>query len=179
MKYKQIIFMIIVSSLTLILFGSISSVNARENPPLSQSHIERIKYNCVQAQSTLSRLHDSDTLLRVDRGRVYEYILSKLMAPFNGRVTSNRLDSVTMVTTTKEYERELNKFRESYISYERSINSSMNINCIENPSEFYYAVDDARTKRQIVHSHTLNLESMIKSYSSLFESLYSSVKAQE
>src|SRR5690606_37718300 len=74
---------------------------------LSPSEIQLIKTNCVTIKNSLNQLHVSDTLLRVNRGQVYEAMATKLMDAFNDRLGSNRLDNRAMTTVTSRYRTEL------------------------------------------------------------------------
>lgn len=178
MLRRRIILVAICAIVTLGAGGVFSSVHAESEVPMSQEHVDRIRANCIDAQSSLSRLHASDALLRVNRGQIYESILTKLMAPFNGRATTNRYDSATLITITGDYERELNQFRASYISYEETLSDALTMNCINQPVVFYDTVSDARAKREIVHSHTKKLETMITSYQGSFETLAKTIESK-
>ena len=170
------ILLAICAVLTLSVTGFFVSVQAESQVPMSQSHVERIRSNCIDAQSSLSRLHASDALLRVNRGQLYESILTKLMEPFNRRATASQLDGAELLTIATDYERELGQFRASYINYEESLSSALNMKCVDQPVVFYDNVADARAKREIVHVHTKNLETMITSYQASFETLAKTVK---
>ncbi|MEO5950582.1 MAG: hypothetical protein ABIQ04_03995 [Candidatus Saccharimonadales bacterium] len=176
MQTRRFILFTICSVMTLSLAGLFSSVHAESTTPMDSAHVERIRANCIDAQSSLSRIHASDALLRVNRGQLYESILTRLMAPFNARVSLNRLDGVALVTTAADYERELDQFRASYISYEESLSALLTMNCANQPVAFYDGVADARAKRDIVHNHTINLESMIKAYQASFETLAKTIE---
>jgi hypothetical protein len=163
-------------SISLLLLGVItisgiiwqSSVRA-QNIPMTEAHIERIRDNCIDAQSTLRQLHASDALLRVNRGQLYESISTKLMAPLNSRITLNRLDGVNLVSIATTYESQLNYFRQSYKQYEEAMSQTLKINCMNQPVVFYDSVADTRAKRKKVHDSTLALHNTIREYKSSFE----------
>lgn len=136
-----------------------------------EEHIARIRSNCVEAQSTLNRLHTSDALLRVNRGQLYELISTKLMAPFNSRVALNRLDGTELTAAAVNYERELIAFRANYKLYEESMSRALKINCVNQPVAFYDNVGDARSKRKAVHASTVKLNDLIEKYRDQFEAL--------
>lgn len=137
---------------------------ADDAPPMTEAHIERIRNHCVEAQSTLSQLHASDALLRVNRGQLYESLSVKLMAPFNSRVSLNRMDGTNLVTTATDYEKQLVDFREKYQAYEESMSKTLRMNCKNEPVSFYDSVADTREKRKAVHASTLTLHKTIKQY---------------
>ena len=167
-------FLTLAAVLSLTLAGAFfwhSSVRAQDGQLMTEEHITRIKSNCVEAQSSLNQLHTSDALLRVNQGRQYELISTKLMAPFNSRVAINKLDGTDLVSITSNYERELAAFRTNYKSYEEATSKALQINCINQPVAFYDYVGDARAKRKIVHGNIVKLNNMIDDYKDKFEVL--------
>jgi hypothetical protein len=145
------------------------AAKADSSAPMTEAHIARIRNNCVEAQSTLYQLHASDAVLRVNRGQLYESISTKLMAPFNSRVTLKQLDGVNLVTIATNYDRQLSDFRSKYQQYEEAMTTALNVNCKNQPVAFYDAVTDARNKRQLVHDSTAVLQKTIQDYKNEFE----------
>jgi hypothetical protein len=139
-----------------------------ESAPMTEAHIERIRANCVDAQSTLSQLHASDALLRVNRGQLYESISTKLMAPMNSRIALNRLDGTTLISLAARYESQLTEFRSDYRLYEEAMSRTLKINCTNQPVAFYDSVGDAREKRKKVHGATSALHGTIREYKNEF-----------
>ena len=148
-----------------------SAVYAQSDGLMTEEHIARIRSNCIEAQSTLSQLHTSDALLRVNRGQLYESISTKLMTPFNSRATLNRFDVTKLSSAAADYERELMAFRANYKSYEEAMSQALKINCTNQPVAFYDNVNDARAKRLVVHENTVNLKNIIQRYKEEFEAL--------
>lgn len=136
--------------------------------PMTEAHIERIRANCIEAQTSLRQLHTSDALLRVDRGRAYETMSTKLMAPFNSRVSLAKADGMNLITITSTYERELNEFRTAYKIYEEALSNVLKLNCTNQPVAFYDAVADARAKRKAVHETTQAIRKSIQGYRAEF-----------
>jgi hypothetical protein len=156
--------------ITATIAGVVWHVSAQaESAPMTEAHIARIRANCVDAQSTLRQLHASDALLRVNRGQLYESISTKLMAPFNSRVSLNRLDGVSLVAVAATYESQLTYFRLSYQQYEEAMSGILKINCTNQPVAFYDSVADARAKRKKVHESTVALHNTIGEYKKEFE----------
>jgi hypothetical protein len=142
---------------------------AQTAPPMTQAHIERIRTNCTAAQSRLTTLHANDGLLRVNRGQVYESISTKLMAPFNSRVSLAKRDSLGLTTITARYEQQLDDFRARYKEYEESLSAVLRISCTNQPVAFFDAVAAARQKRQATYEATQRLQKSIQDYGSEFE----------
>lgn len=150
-----------------------------DQPSLTEAHSARIRANCVAAQSTMTRLHTSDTLLRVNQGRLYEQISTKLMARLNSRIAFNRMKGDMLLATTAAYEREMDKFRTAFQQYESAIMKAIKIDCIERPVDFYYFVGDARTKRQQLHATTVEIAKLAEEYRGDFEEFASSADAED
>lgn len=136
---------------------------------MTEAHIERIKANCIDAQASLTQLHTSDALLRVNRGRMYETIATKLMVPFNSRVTSNQLDGKSLIEIYTTYEKHLAEFRSNYQSYEQSMSETLRINCQNQPVSFYDKVNATSELRKRVHTSVVALHKAINDYKVAFD----------
>ncbi len=146
-----------------------AAVKADDEVPLSDQHKQRIVSNCTSAKASLQQLHRSDASLRVNRGQLYEFISTKLMARLNSRLALNRLDGAELVAAAAQYERTLGDFREAYRLYEKQLTSVLRTDCTKQPEEFYYRVLDARTKRSTVSELVVELGSLTDDYYRAFE----------
>jgi hypothetical protein len=140
-----------------------------QSQPMTEAHIERIRANCVDAQATLTQLHTSDALLRVNRGRLYELIAGKLMVPLNSRIAANQLDGASLVSVYTTYEKSLTEFRSNYQKYEQSMSETLRINCTNQPVSFYDKVSETAQLRKNVHSSVTALHGAINDYKAAFE----------
>lgn len=136
---------------------------------MTDVHIERIRSNCVEAQTTLRQLHASDALLRVNRGQLYESILTKLMTPMNIRIGANQLDNKDLVFIASQYDQQLASFRLKYQQYEEAMSKTLKLNCTNQPVAFYDSVTDTRNKRKLTHESTVLLHKTIQTYKIQFE----------
>jgi len=160
---------VITAFLVSVAFLGQAIVRAQESAPMTEAHIQRIRSNCIDAQSTLTQLHASDALLRVNRGRLYESVSTKLMTPFNSRITLNKYDSTNLVRIATSYEQQLQQFRTDYQQYEEAMSHTLRINCTNQPVAFYDSVADTRSKRQKVHASSLRLATTIQEYKHAFD----------
>lgn len=151
--------------ITAVCGASFSNASA-QNETLSDHQIELIKSNCVTTKNTLNQLHASDGLLRVNRGQIYESMLTKLMDRFNSRLATNNFGNGNLVLSAGNYKYMLDKFRTDYKAYEEQLSMALSINCSTQPSDFYYSVVSAREKRLLVHSDVTNLNNYIDRYKS-------------
>ncbi len=152
-----------------LLTGFVVSQQAYAQTTLSNEQTERIRQNCVTVQTTLNQLHASDALLRVNRGRLYENISTKLMAPLNSRITLKGLGGLKLTATTVEYDRQTDVFRASYIEYEEAMSRALKFKCTDQPVEFYESILAAREKRQRLHEDTQTLTTLLNAYKTEFE----------
>jgi hypothetical protein len=151
------------------LFYGATGVRAANQIPLTGEHKRQIASNCTSAKASLQRLHQSDASLRVNRGQVYEFISTKLMARLNSRLALNRLDSGDLVEITAKYETALNDFRNVYQTYEEQLKSTLRTDCAENPEQFYHQVLDTREKRQAINETVEKLSQYIDEYYAAFD----------
>lgn len=133
---------------------------------LSAEQTGRISANCLSIKGSLNQLHASDALLRVNRGQIYESVGSKLMGNFNARLSNNSLDNKGLVVVANEYQTALTTFRSDYQAYEKQLSVAIKIDCTKDPTGFHTALEDARTKRGLVHADVVHLNEYIHDYRS-------------
>lgn len=146
-----------------------SVARADQNAPMTEAHIAQIRSNCTTAQATLTQLHLSDALMRVNRGQLYESISSRLMVPFNSRIAQYTQRNVNLVSLTSTYDSQLSTFSNNYKQYEEAMSKALKIDCKNQPVAFYDAVADARAKRHTTHDSVVALQKTIKDYATEFE----------
>lgn len=133
---------------------------------LTPDQIARIQANCVSTKGSLSQLHASDALLRVNRGQIYESVGTKLMDSFNSRLSNNGLDNKGLVVVANEYQTALATFRSDYQTYEQQLSATIKIDCIKDPTDFHVSLASARVKRLTVHGDVGKLNQYIDDYRS-------------
>ncbi|MDN5835453.1 MAG: hypothetical protein L0H36_02340 [bacterium] len=146
------------------------SASAKDSSNLSQSQADMIVQNCTQIQATLSSIHSSDALLRVNRGQTYELIASRLMSPMNTRIAANNLDGASLIQLTSDYSDDLSDFRDTYISYERQMAKTIRTNCHKSADSFYQNLVKTRQLRQEVHEYVVDINKGIRDYEKAFDS---------
>lgn len=176
MKYARLALAGFIVTSTLFLFGS--RVFA-ESDHITDAQLVQIQNNCSSIQAALSQVHASDAVTRVNRGQLYESISTNLMAPFNSRVSLNRLDSTTLVSVTNTYQEHLQTFRADYQAYEELLSATMKIKCANEPARFYDKLQQTRKARQKVYKSTQDIAGDIKEYQASFEAFAKSYKGAE
>lgn len=141
-----------------------SITKAKEQTSQSSSHLTKTTSDCTGAVSSLSQLHRSDGLLRVNRGQAYEHVATDLMAHLNSRLVLNRVDATNFIKISSSFEEEVEKFRTSYQQYERTLSSILRMDCANHPQEFYKEVNKARNERANVYQHVKKSNSLMDQY---------------
>jgi hypothetical protein len=163
MKIRVRFVLIAIVAASLLSAFALKTTNAED---LSADQNNRIQANCLSIKSSLSQLHASDALLRVNRGQIYESVGTKLMNSFNSRLSNNSLDNKGLVSVANEYQTALTTFRTDYQQYEQQLSATIKIDCTKEPTAFHNALQDARTKRSKVHDDVLRLNQYIDDYRS-------------
>lgn len=177
---KRLVFLVVAS--LLVVGGTATAVRAQQapaSPPMTDAMVAHIRDVCVQSQASLSRLHASDALLRVNQGQALESISTRLMTPFNSRMALNQLDSGTMASITSGFVDQLDKFRTDYQAYEEVMNRATQMDCVKQPVAFYDAVNEARTKRGVVHERMVAMQKAITDYKAAFEAFSTTFKGNK
>ncbi len=131
---------------------------------LSNAQLALIRTNCVAIHSTLDRIHANDALSRVNLGREYETISTKLMAPMNSRIALNNLDGSDVTKTTADFNNQLEKFRSAYQTYEQTMTRALETECAKNPADLYKTIEHARIDRGNVRATVVELSILIAQY---------------
>lgn len=145
-----------------------AQAQADNTTPLTPDQQQHIKDNCSLIKSTLNQLQVTDALLRVNRGQFYESMSSKLMAPFNTRLSNNSIDNTNFVAITNSYNNTLNSFRTDYQAYEQQLSNTLAVDCTTQPVNFNTALLSSRALRNKVHDDVTNLNQGIANYQNLF-----------
>lgn len=158
--------LLVVGLVATVFLSVVSLTKVEAQTILTDEQLQRIAANCQTIKNSLDQLHATDALLRVNRGQIYESMGTKLMNNFNARLNSNGLDTQGLSVVTNGYQLALGMFRADYQSYERQLSAAIRIDCEKQPSEFHFAIEDARDKRNKVHSDVIRLHQYIDDYRS-------------
>lgn len=143
--------------------------------PLPDDQLSLIRQNCKQAQSILQRLQATDVATRINRGRIYDNLLSKLITPFNSRVTSNNYNAVDLTTAAGDINHKFSDFKTDYSSYEDSFSSLLSKDCEADPQGFYDLLQTTREARGRVATDIADLNIDVSHYTDSFTALRTSI----
>lgn len=163
-KNKHVLFLVL--ALAICSFGS-SAVFA-ENSMLNSAQSSTIIANCTPIKNRLDQLHVNDALLRVNRGQLYETILSKLIVQFNKRAQSNNFDTSELQLTAEKISVQLENFRKDYIIYEQQLDETIKVGCSNGAQSFVNNIELSREYRKRVYEDIKLLNNTIDEYSMNF-----------
>ncbi|MEI7689466.1 MAG: hypothetical protein WCI79_00675 [Candidatus Saccharibacteria bacterium] len=169
--------LVVCIALTIILSGFVALAGFAQATTATASQLEQIRGNCISLKNTLSQLHVSDALLRVNMGQRYDLMLTKLMSRFNTRATSNNFNIDGLAKVSGNYTATLDTFRLDYKTYEEHMVALIKIDCQTQPGVFYDSLLVARSDRARVYADVVKLNQQIDQYSSeiyWFEKYYQS-----
>ena len=136
------------------------------NGVITDQQISTIRSRCSDIQATLNRIHESDKVLRVNKGYEYKAImLDKLMTPLNQRIAINQIDGGKLGKIAAEFSQTFGKFDKAYSLYERDLSAAINIDCTKQPTAFYDQILLAYASRQdlqVVDSELISLAKQFK-----------------
>ena len=143
---------------------------------LSDAQVQQVRQNCKQAQSLLQRLQSTDVATRINRGRIYENLLNRLVTPFNSRVGLNRYDASSLTLATATIRQKFEDFKTDYSTYENSFSNVLRFNCEADPRGFYTLLATIRSARERVAEDVTSLNGAIDDYTAAFTTLRMDVK---
>ena len=86
---------------------------------LTERQLNLVRSNCATTKTVLERIRANDALVRINLGREYDTISTKLMAPMNSRIALNKLNGIDLTKTTVDFDHQIGQFRNSYQRYEQ------------------------------------------------------------
>lgn len=174
MKQKICLFLAISLS---IIFPTISA-SAVDVAPTSENQIEisedergNISTGCNTIKNSLKSLQKSDSKVRVILGTTYQTILAKYITPLNlSLVKSNKPNTElnhiqTNFTSTRE------DFNSQFISYSKSLEDLIGIDCKAEPDNFYKQLVKVRNERTKTANDVKTINSIITNHISSVNNL--------
>jgi hypothetical protein len=130
-----------------------------------------ISVRCDAIRFRLQQLQKDDTRKRVFLGIEYQHILNNFMTPLNVRLVRNNIDVGNLATIQSNFRSEKDFFSQAFIEYSRSRDILIDHNCREDPSWFYWQLEQVRARRAVVHESVLRLKETLSEHRSAVEAL--------
>ncbi len=155
MKKKQISFYCIILMLFCQYIGGFPGVNA-----ISEEQKTAIVSRCDTIKEDLKIVQHSDSRARVYLGRYYETILNKFITPLNVRLVENNLFNSDLMNNQNVFTDKRAEFMEDFISYQKTLDELVAVDCKNEPEKFYETLMSARKKRKTVAEDVKKLNSL-------------------
>ena len=140
--------------------------------PGGGTQIDRLQARCDTITSSLRRLYNNDTLLRVNVGQNYNDISARLMAKLNARLAVNRIDSSRVAEITSRFEAARATFATEFNHYEGAL-------CRTNPTEFYAHILQTRDTRAKLATAVQQLNDIVVEYRAAVEHIHQKLLSEK
>ena len=130
---------------------------------LTDSQLETIRTNCVDAQISMQHVQEADRSTRINRGYRYEAIL-KLMTSFNSRVAENKINAPELITIASDYQKAWSSFRTEYSAYDDAITKLIQMDCRNQPTTFSDRLGLLYSKRESLNARVKEFDGLLDKY---------------
>lgn len=127
---------------------------------ISEAQETAIVTRCDTIKDNLKVVQRLDSRARVYLGRYYETILSKFIMPLNVRLVENNLSDSDLLDNQDNFMKAQEAFKADYITYQKSLEDLVVMDCKEDAEGFYAKLQRTREKRKIVAEDTVKLRSL-------------------
>lgn len=138
---------------------------------LSQEKSSAISNSCSSIRQSLKNLQRADSHARTYFGAIYETVFSKYLKPLNLRLVNNDLSNPDLSNLQTSFAAKRTTFSEDFITYSKSLEELIAIDCRLDPDSFYQKLLETREKRAKVASDVKNLNQLMTDSVKLTEKL--------
>ncbi len=138
----------------IIIFGALISLlsfsffeTAFADNEINSEKLENIKMDCQSIKQTLKRIQNIDKNTRISIGRSYQSILSDFITPLNIRLVKNNISNGELSAIQSRFVDARETFNRDYIAYSQEFETLLNIDCKNEPENFYNQLVKTREKR--------------------------------
>ena len=163
-------FILLLAFFSIPVFAESSTENARS---------EKISQYCPTIRQSLTSVQRSDAGTRTYLGKAYETFISDYITPLNLRLIKNNQPSATLSSLQTDFVSARSVFNSNYISYSKSLEELLDIDCKSSPDTFYAKLVSTREKRAEVAASTKKLSEIISSHRSSVIKLKNSLEKKD
>ncbi len=138
---------------------------------ISRSRSQNIAKHCDEAREKLRVIQKNDAKTRVFLGGIYETVLNKYIVPLNVRLVENNLSTNGLIDLQNSFAESKSVFSSDYITYQKSLESLVAIDCKSEPDKFYNELSIARKKRMTMEQDVLKMRNLLSQYVKLVTEL--------
>lgn len=146
-----------------VILASVLAPIVRADGSLTDTQLNVIRTNCLNAQINLQHIQESDKRTRISRGSRYETML-RLMTSFNSRVAQNKVDAPDLITIASDYQKGWDAFRAEYTTYDDGLTTLIRLDCRNQPTSFYDQMGALRTERNGLEQHVKQFDVLLDRY---------------
>ena len=139
---------------------------------ISEAQQKSIMKNCKRIRETLKGIQRSDTSARTDYlPSIYDEVLGSFMIPLNSRLLKNDQNNELLSINQEDFAKVYSEFKTDFVTYSRSMEKLLSINCEENPNDFYSQLEIVRTDREYINLDTEKMSQIIETQKNYVEQL--------
>lgn len=179
---KNVSIWLLVSAAAATIVALFMTLDVRGEPPIQTSelpYVAMVEMDCMDVKVKLSKIHETDSLLRVNAGQGYRVVSTKLMSRLHAKIVEDRLDGSALVKKAATFEDALNDFRLDYQTYEVALTELLKMDCADQKQLFYTTLREVRTKRDAVYEDIQQLDQQIKEYRDELQEFKKTLRGQE
>ena len=157
MKY----FLCLIAALVAALVGFVPAYAQTTNPDASQ--LQKIAQGCQRQQVNLRSLQKRDTVLRINRGRLYD-MSQRQTGAFIARLQANTVTDSTLVQLDSSFRETFLQFKDDYDQYAEYLEQAIGMDCAAKPGEFFNTLLQATEARKKVGADVAKLRDQTNQY---------------
>lgn len=164
MRVKKINILPIFVAMFFVAFSTFDLTFAEEDPKISKKREESIIKNCDSIHESLKATQRSDAYARTYLGAIYETVLNQFITPLNVRLLKNNNSFTDFTNFQTDLVSTRSDFNSSFITYSKSLESLIAIDCKTSPEDFYSKLREVRKERKVVDGYAKKLEQLISAH---------------
>ena len=157
LSFKYIIFLVFCLVLQSLILITPTQAISKEQETVIKTHCDSIK-------EKLRDIQKEDSKIRVYLGGHYEAILAHFITPLNVRLVENNLSTASLIENQNNFAETKSVFSNDFISYQKSLEELINIDCENNPNDFYSKLEKVRQKRKIMNQDVLKMRNLLSGH---------------
>lgn len=130
---------------------------------LQADQIEKVRQACQRQQVNLRNLQKRDTVLRINRGRLYDVTLRQTGA-FVARLQANKVEAPKLIELDASMRQTFLRFKTDYDTYGNYLGKAIEVDCQATPTEFYGYIDAAASARVVIGQDVATFKSQLNEY---------------
>lgn len=145
-------------------------------PKLTKEQAAKLSESCGTIRQNLKNLQRTDSRTRTYFGAIYETVSTKFLKPMNLRLVNNDLSSSDLIDIQTSLASARTDFSDDFITYSKSLEELIAIDCRLEPDNFYQKLLETREKRARVAADVKTINNLLTNIAKHTEQLKESLK---